>query len=383
MTVLLANKIKTKRERLKAAKIALRKEQEMLKEVPLNTLLDHQVSGQASTGIMWPIYFLFIFLGQIEPDTQIDIEIPDATHSNSIQQNVQFLPKPTTSGRIRKFPRHFNDYLPSLSTSLPHMPQPLPRRVPRPRSPQSTPPLSPTPSIHNRGPTPNLAYTTEPNEFGVYRCYSTRPTYIPHEMFDAVCDDIEPTDDDSVPPDLPNLNKFAPFENSSTFCVIHLCHGRLHSTVNAQELVNVIHAPDFDLEHLDDFNLTRELKRLDAYANIHGLTTDDGWNETSVYVRLPCDNVTHESEDLVPEFEVQGLLYKRITDVIKSAFQGKKAQHFHLTPFATYWRPQDDVEPIRLVGELYTTDTFIQEHDMIRTRSRCHIRASPDPSYVI
>ena len=35
----------------------------------------------------------------------------------------KFQPPPTSSGRQRRFPRHYQDFLPSLTTNIPHMPK--------------------------------------------------------------------------------------------------------------------------------------------------------------------------------------------------------------------------------------------------------------------
>src|ERR1700734_3864378 len=45
----------------------------------------------------------------------------------------------TSSGRVRRFPQQYRDYLPSSTTQVPPMPPPVPRR----RPPQKTRPLSP------------------------------------------------------------------------------------------------------------------------------------------------------------------------------------------------------------------------------------------------
>jgi hypothetical protein len=105
-------------------------------------------------------------------------------------KNVDQLPHheiaPTTSGRRRRFPAHFQDFLPSLSTSLPHMPQ-------RHHSP---PPVfhSPTPSPQSplqpeENPEPTI-YETEANKFGMYRVYRNQLSDNPdnEQDLDDLCD---------------------------------------------------------------------------------------------------------------------------------------------------------------------------------------------------
>ena len=63
---------------------------------------------------------------------------------------------------------------------------------------------------------------------------------------------------------------------------------------------------------------------------------DDQWIESSVSIPLPCNGVKHVSEADAPTFEVKGLFYCRITEVIKAALTESAAEKFHLFPFKTY-----------------------------------------------
>jgi hypothetical protein len=91
---------------------------------------------------------------------------------------------PTKSGRQRKFPRHFKDYIPSLPTTLPHMPERPQVPAPVLHACSPTPP-SPPPDLHQP-----VVIETEPDTFGLYRSYKTYPTHDPEEQrgIDDLCD---------------------------------------------------------------------------------------------------------------------------------------------------------------------------------------------------
>jgi len=66
------------------------------------------------------------------------MDVDNEVHQDIVVSTPEVPIPPTSSGRQRKFPRRFTDYLPSLSVRLPHMPE-------RPRQPiDSDPPPVPT-----------------------------------------------------------------------------------------------------------------------------------------------------------------------------------------------------------------------------------------------
>ena len=55
-----------------------------------------------------------------DSDMIVDDEIDEPELTNDLISKFQ--PPPTSSGRQRHFPRHYQDFLPSLTTNIPHMP---------------------------------------------------------------------------------------------------------------------------------------------------------------------------------------------------------------------------------------------------------------------
>ncbi|PPR02947.1 hypothetical protein CVT24_012159, partial [Panaeolus cyanescens] len=81
-----------------------------------------------------------------------------------------YVPPPTRRGRERRFPKRYDDFLPCTSTRIPHMPPPPPPPPPAeaPRTPTPPPLRPPSPTIGT--------FTTNVNEFGMYRVYPTLPS---------------------------------------------------------------------------------------------------------------------------------------------------------------------------------------------------------------
>ena len=306
---------------------------------------------------------------------QVDINEPDAI---PLDIETKFEIPATSSGRRRTFPRRFKDHLPFSSVQLPHMP---------PRLPVPHPVPIPIPQLHEPTPEPlDPTYIdTEPNEFGLYRSYPHLPSCEPDEdiSLDSVCDSpgISVAEHStrhwwsglgtSFSGAIDNV--FTPFLNATTFRLMDWFYNgtNVKSIADLDSLVtNVILADDFDKNHLVDFSTNRELNRLDKYSDDPGLSTKDGWNETSVYLHLPATRVKNRSEDSAPEFEVKGVFYRRLIEVVKAAFQDTTAKAFHFTPFRLFWQPNPDHIPERVISEMYNSDAVLEEHVKLMNEPR-------------
>jgi hypothetical protein len=148
-------------------------------------------------------------------------------------------------------------------------------------------------------------------------------------------------------------------------------HAELDCLVN-----DVLLHPEFSKDDLVGFHAAKETKRMDDHRHqINPNVSDsssfkDQWIESSVFISLPCDKVMHASEEDAPKFEVRGLYYCKITEVIKSALSEPAAEKFHLFPFKSYWKPGPDEPKERIYSEAYTADYFLQQHKKICQEQR-------------
>ncbi|KAF8154661.1 hypothetical protein B0H34DRAFT_852402 [Crassisporium funariophilum] len=81
---------------------------------------------------------------------------------------------------------------------------------------------------------------------------------------------------------------------------------------------------------------------------------------------MPFPKHKYPSEAAAPVHLVEGLLHRKLTNIIKSAFQEKSASEFHLSPFEEYWKPSSDAPPERIYSELYNSNTFLKVHKSIQ-----------------
>ena len=248
----------------------------------------------------------------------------------------------------------------------------------------SSPPADPD-SLHDV----TDVFETEPDEFGLFRSYTSRPTYIPDEdlPLDAVCDTAglavatSGPGCQSVSAPLPPLasaddtsgSLFSPFLNPSVFRLVNWFYNgsNMKSVEELDRLVNdVVLAEDFNPSDLRGFRAAKELNRLDSYRECPEFSPNDGWIEISVKISLPAERNRNVSESDAPQFEVKGLFYRPLTEVIKSVFQEASAEGFHLTPFRLFWQRSTNEPPERVISEMYNSDAFIEEHEKIRSQSR-------------
>jgi hypothetical protein len=73
------------------------------------------------------------------------------------------------------------------------------------------------------------------------------------------------------------------------------------------------------------------------------------------------------------EYEVPGVFHRSLTEVIKGAFQDSISQAFHFTPFKQFWRPSQDSPPVRLYGDLFTSDAMIEEYEKLYSQPACNL----------
>ncbi|KAI5896073.1 uncharacterized protein SCHCODRAFT_02492911 [Schizophyllum commune H4-8] len=325
--------------------------------------------------------------------------------------------EPTRSGRQRKFPAKYNDFLPTerIDTVFPaHLAQPAspsPALTPRATAPPTPSPSSPPPlSVHpTRQSVPRNAYEEElereyqghlasgtpPSEhiakyaeykrtgwfscdadtFGVRRDYPQIPSYIPDEEIGSedACDGAglpKPTVDKSSAflNDHSAGGTFAPFQNATIFRLMKWFYSA-RGGLSIQLLNNLIHdvilQPDFCVSDLAQFSAEKELERMDKHEINPQIK--DGWQREAVKLKMSCEKTRHESEDDAPTLEVPGILYRPLLSVIRNAFTLPSAKSFHFFPFRSVHESGSDGTSTRLHGECYTSKAMLDEHEKVQS----------------
>jgi len=316
----------------------------------------------------------------------------DSSHEPERRPSPQFIPAPTTSGRQRRFPRRYHDFLPNSTTQMPHLPERIIAHSPSPLPPEAK---SPSPvQLEVSEPEPQ-SITTKPDEFGLYRVYETYPSLVPDE--DQGLDDCCDAPGLSVAPGassqrwwtgfgckIPDLSRniFAPFLNATVFRLMNWFYSgsNMKSVAELQSLVdNVLLANDYDHTHLKNFSARSELRRLDGESgkdsNSLPFTHENGWKESTVRIKLPAEKV-NQTEDSAPELEVPGVYHRSLLEVFTTALQDESAKSFHYTPFSLFWKSTPQSTPERVYSELYNSDAFIEEHSKVQ-----QLPLEPGPQY--
>ncbi|KAI0672334.1 hypothetical protein C8Q78DRAFT_971002 [Trametes maxima] len=202
-------------------------------------------------------------------------------------------------------------------------------------------------------------YHTEPDEFGLYRVYPVRPQRLPDEpTLDAVCEGSthsRPTSATATSAHAPSglahttgsdRPPFAPFRNFSTFAFTYWQNNETNLKSNEQmgTLAEIIQHPAFRPEDVAGFNAAREAERLDSYYEesvTSPLSPHDGWQESSVKIRVPKEGVSYVSEEDAPEFTVEGVYHRSLVDIVDAAYRGPDVKSWHIVPSRLYHLPAD------------------------------------------
>ncbi|KAJ7116153.1 hypothetical protein C8R43DRAFT_1138022 [Mycena crocata] len=287
---------------------------------------------------------------------------------------------PGPGGRPRrrpKMPARYRDDAPDTPTPViqpAEVPEPEPQ--PRPDAPEDE---------------PQKWVKTEPNAHGLYKVFPNRPTHDPDDTIslDDLCRSSQLLTDTSET--TASTPAWFPFINSTVARLMIWFHtgSNLKSIAELDSLINnVILHEDFDRKHLEDFSAIRENKRLDDETNMAPGQPPSGWTSSSVKLKLPAPKVCIP-EEVAAEFEVTGILYRPLLDVMTEAFQSPAFEKFHITPFESRWDPNHDatdpdtiledanmaldnngLPPLRdghqaVYGEIYTSPRMLQAHNAL------------------
>jgi hypothetical protein len=136
------------------------------------------------------------------------------------------------------------------------------------------------------------------------------------------------------------------------------------------KLLDFLKSPSFSQADIQDFDLKRETELFDEYLEGKGkgsLPVRDGWKVTSVGISVP-DGKVHEYEADAPVYQVPGLHYRPLVEVIKTAIEEAGDRCFHYTPFKQYWSPNPAKTPQRVYDEVYSSPAMVQEHTAIQNQ---------------
>ena len=321
--------------------------------------------------------------GNSESSPEPDLGLNEGTAVTDVVPEIEVLAESppaiftgvSFSGRRRKVPRALKDFIPHSLVGLPaHL---------RPAPPRPTPPAQPEVPIPAAIPDPepeaDTEFITEPNGFGLYRQYTRKPQTDPEDLLtlaDLVDDDMpEQHHSDAAmteTPHSPSVDFFYPFPNATVFRYVNWYLGT-SGTLSAADLDRLAHdvisSDNFNREDLQNFSMARELARLDKHGSTDiPFAAKDGWKKGSVTLHVPKAKHRYASESASPQFNVSGIHYRPLLEVIKAACQSDQAKQYHWVPFELVH--QSPSGHLRAYTDIYNSDAMLEEDAKIRALGR-------------
>jgi hypothetical protein len=274
---------------------------------------------------------------------------------------LPFLPTPpllTQSGRPRRdyrLPKRFQDNLPEPPAPVPNLPSnPIPEPHPVRRV---------ILIVRDR-------LVTVVNSFGIWRDYPERPSVDPDALLtiedlsnrrDTYKSGTHPSESDSSPE---SRSSYWPFSNATIHTVMQWMNNgqTMKSEAETTKFIhNVILSPTFDPADLAGFDAHRENQRLDK-ALLQESALRSQFTESSVNILVPSGESNIDGKT----FTVPGLLHRKLTSVIREAFEGPLAHLYHYSPFKLFQKSPISEKEERIYGEIFTSDAFLEETESVQ-----------------
>jgi len=257
----------------------------------------------------------------------------------------------------RQLPKRYRDILPEPPAALPPRLQP-----PEPALPEPIRPPSPVSSLKS---TRNL--------FGLFRQYRATcfPEHDPNENITS--HDMMDISPDSLSDIL--VDSYHPYPTQSSFLLgeWYWNDGMKKSHSSFNNLLKIVGHPDFRPEDVAKTNWRH------INAQLSGDSRDeDGWEDEQVdgdWIETPIRiKVPFHSRTLCPgqeEFEVGKLHHRKLVSVIREKISRPSSHpHHHFEPYELYWQPKETAERVRVHGELFSSEAFIDAHHNLQASPR-------------
>ena len=273
----------------------------------------------------------------------------------------------------RQLPRRYRDIAPEPLAALPPSSLQVTKEC---MQTDSTAPQSPS-SEH---PAPVLlarkVLKSPHNIFGLFRQY-----YVARFPDHDPAAHITPNDLNASP-DLPPasyVRSYDPYPNQSAFLLgeWYWNDGERKSRSSFQNLLKIIGHPDFRPEdvagknwRLIDAQLSGEhckgsySNKDDDWEDEWGSRSQD-WLKTPIKINVPFNKrMSHPGQR---EFDAGILHHRQLMSVIKERITRPSIHpHLHFEPYKLFWQSSAATEPVRVHGELYTSEAFIEAHNELQ-----------------
>jgi hypothetical protein len=221
-------------------------------------------------------------------------------------------------------------------------------------------------------------FRTLPNVFGLSRQYynSHLPTHDPEEVTALENLTLTHSDQEGLDLSMPasaiqheggeDSDTFHPYPNKSSFLLGNwFWNGGLQKSQKSfKELLRIINDTEFRREdiratrwNLIDNQLGSSAEDADGCMPFEGA----GWKKTAVNIKIPIHN--RADNPGVHDYLTADLYHRSLVSVIQERLANERNDElFHYQPYELLWHRGQSGGPIRVHGELYTSEAFIQAH---------------------
>jgi hypothetical protein len=196
--------------------------------------------------------------------------------------------------------------------------------------------------------------------FGLFRQY--RATRFPEHDPDknSTSDDLMDIAPDSL------SNSYHPYPTQSSFLLgeWYWNDGTKKSQSSFNNLLKIVGHPDFRPEDVARANW----RHINAQLG-EGSQGEDGWEdeldgdwiETPIRIKVPFHKRTLRPGQ--EEFEAGKLYHRKLVSVIREKISRPSSHlHLHHEPYELYWQPIEATEGVKVHGELYSSEAFVEAH---------------------
>ena len=172
------------------------------------------------------------------------------------------------------------------------------------------------------------------------------------------------------------VHDYTPYPNESAFLLgeWYWNGGEKKSQSSFQNLIKIVSHPEFCPEdvaaknwRLIDGQLSGESRgppKEDDWED-EGSSKLGDWIKTPIRISVPFHKRTLQKSPI--EFDAGILHHRKLMSIIKERITRPSIHpHLHYEPYKLFWQPNDATEPVRVHGELYTSEAFIEAHNRLQ-----------------
>lgn len=233
-------------------------------------------------------------------------------------------------------------------------------------------------------------FTTEPNAFGVFRQYPRLPSKEPPNpnpfagFAPTSWTDRAPIASNlfiSAPEQPSELPKEGPGFAKATWSTWLNSGSPYKSCGESNKITQHFSNPAWNSQEFAGYNAFTESRRFDRqhFPKKPSLECGDGWKEADIKIPIPCVGCKQEEAN-APHFTVKGLLYRDLVEVITAQLKDPSSfKEMFLQPFSEHWKPAEGVPPVRVYGEIYSSDAMLEAqrklHEKLQNLPRPQLEA--------